>query len=473
MKINLLLIIMAALVLGACKTESTAITEKPIVNFDSLAITPPMGWNSWGCYGLEVNEQQVRAVADYMALHLKEYGWQYIVIDFGWYLPPEFKTAMINSKDPAQNLDQYGRLMPDTIKFPSAKNGIGFKALAGYIHSKGLKIGIHMMRGIPWDAITKATPIKGTDYFAPDVANVNDTCPWSYFMRGVNIKKPGGQEYYNSVLELYASWGIDMVKVEDILNPFHLDEIEGLHNAVINVEEPIVLCLSTGASPLSQMAYMAKNAHTWRIAPDFWDDWAMLKRQFAYIAQWDSVRELIPLQNRWPDADMLPIGKLRKDGGDPWTATVLLHSTIEKVTDEYSRFTDTEKYTLMTLWCIFKSPLMIGGYLPENDSVTCKIITNEEVIAVNQKSENNHEIRNSNGIVIWTADVPGSNAKYVALFNTNDGKPEKITVSWKETGLDGELTVRDLWAKRDLGKFTGEFSASIEAHGCKLIKVSR
>jgi hypothetical protein len=164
------------------------------------------------------------------------------------------------------------------------------------------------------------------------------------------------------------------------------------------------------------------------------------------------------------------MGKLRKTGGDEWIAAQL-GTTIDKVTNDYSHFTDTEKYTLFTLWCIFRSPLILGGYLPENDSVTYKIITNEEVIAVDQQSEDNYQVRNSAGIVIWIADQPGTKAKYVAMFNLNDGKPEAITISWQEVGVDGELTVRDLWGKKDLGKFTGEFTATVEAHGCSLVKI--
>jgi alpha-galactosidase len=466
MKTNLLLCILAAFVLGACNTKKAALTEKPMVNFDSLAVTPPMGWNSWDCLGLDANETQIKVVADYMAENLKRYGWEYVVIDAGWYHPKELITAAWHMNNPTQNLDKYGRLIPDTVKYPSARGGIGLKALADYVHSKGLKFGIHVMRGIPWNAVAKNTPIKGTSYFATDVANLQDTCEWSSIMKGVNMEKHGAQEYYNSVYELYAEWGVDFVKVDDMSYPYHTAEIEGVHNAIINSKAPIVLSLSPGPAPVDQRAHLVKNAHMWRISGDFWDDWKWLKRQFGLCNQWDSIHT----PGHWPDADMLPIGKLRKTGGDAWIASQL-GSTIEKVTDEYSRFTDAEKYTLFTLYSIFRSPLMLGGYLPENDSVTYKILTNEEVIAVNQNSEKNHEIRNKNGIVIWIADVPGTKAKYIALFNTNDGKPLMINVSWKEIALDGELTVRDLWAKKDLGKFTGKFSASIEAHGCRLIKI--
>jgi len=469
MKTELFLLTIAFLGLAACNPSTKKDNKQnPVVTFDSLAVTPPMGWNSWDCLGLDANEDQVKSVVDYMALHLKQYGWEYVVIDAGWYHPKELITANWQIKNPSQNIDKYGRLIPDTLKYPSAKNGVGFKAVADYIHSKGLKFGIHVMRGIPWNAVANNAPIKGTNYYAHDVANFKDTCSWSKTMKGVNMEKPGAQEYYNSVYEMYAEWGVDFVKVDDISNPYHRSEIEGVHQAILNSKSAIVLSLSPGPAPVTEWAHLEKNAHMWRISGDFWDNWKWLKRQFGICSQWDSIHT----PGHWPDADMLPIGKLRKTGGDAWTASQL-GSTIAEVTDEYSRFTDTEKYTLMTLWSIFKSPLMIGGYLPENDSVTYKIITNEEVIAVDQQSENNHEVRNQNGMVIWTADLPGSKSKYVAVFNTNDGKAEPISVTWSEIGVSGELKVRDLWAKKDLGNFSEKISLSVEPHGCRLIKIGQ
>jgi alpha-galactosidase len=465
-KTKLIIAVVIITVLYACNSNIEDKKAYTMPGFDSLAMTPPMGWNSWDCLGLDANEDQIKAVADYMSEKLKKYGWEYVVIDAGWYHPEELITAESQTFNPVQNIDNYGRLIPDTIKYPSAKAGVGFKALAGYIHSKGLKFGIHVMRGIPWNAVAKNTPVKGTGYNAADIANLKDTCAWSQIMKGINMEKPGAQEYYNSVFELYAEWGIDFVKVDDISMPYHSADIEGVHKAIMNSKAPIILSLSPGPAPVNQIEHQAKNAHMWRISGDFWDDWKWLKRQFGLVNQWDSIH----IPGHWPDADMLPIGKLRKTGGDAWIAEQL-GSTIDSVTNEYSRFTDTEKYTLFTLYSIFRSPLMLGGYLPENDSVTFRIITNEEVIAVNQKSENNHEFSNNNGIIIWIADVPGSESKYIAIFNINDGKPLEVTVNWYEIGINGEQMVRDLWTKTNLGKFNKELIVSVEAHGCKLLKV--
>lgn len=450
----------------ACNIQPTTKVADQTPVFDSLATTPPMGWNSWDCLGVDASEEQVRAVVDYMATNLKQYGWEYIIIDMGWFHPKELITANARDRNPQQNLDSFGRLIPDTVKYPSAKGGAGFKILANYIHSKGLKFGFHVMRGIPWNALTNNTPIEGTTHFASEIADLADTCEWSHVMKGVNMTKPGAQEYYNSVYQLYASWGVDFVKVDDISRPYHRAEIEGVHKAIQLSGAPIVLSLSPGEAPITEWDHLAKNAHMWRISGDFWDQWKWLKKQFELCHRWDSTHT----PGHWPDADMLPIGKLRITGGDDWIASQL-GATREEVSNEYSRFTDPEKYTLMTLWCMFRSPLMLGGYLPENDSVTTQLITNSEVLAINQHSKNNRELKNEDGLVIWVADQPGTGAKYVALFNTNDGPPKPVAVSWAGLGLTGSLPVRDLWGKNNLGKMEGTFSATIEAHGCRLIKV--
>ena len=245
-------------------------------------------------------------------------------------------------------------------------------------------------------------------------------------------------------------------------------EIEGVRKAIDHSKRDIVYSLSPGESPISESKHLAENSNLWRVSGDFWDGWKYLKHQFELLRKWDKFDQ----PGRWPDADMLPIGKLRKTGGDAWIAS-LLGKSIAEVTDEYSRFTDTEKYTLMTLWCVFKSPLILGGYLPENDAVTTKLITNAEVIAVNQKAIHRRELKNENGLVIWISEEPGTGAKYVAMFNLNDGNARKISVSWKELGLAGKLKVRNLWTKKTIGKFENEYSAEVEAHGCVLVRIGK
>lgn len=166
--------------------------------------TAPMGWNSLDCYGAAVTEDIVRRNAEFMAEHLKEYGWEYIVVDIQWYEP----YAATNEYHPFADvvMDEYGRLLPAVNRFPSAANGAGFGPLAEYVHSFGLKFGIHIMRGIPRQAVHQNTKIMNSDRHAREIAKTNSICAWNTDMYGVDPEKDGAREYYNSIFELYASW---------------------------------------------------------------------------------------------------------------------------------------------------------------------------------------------------------------------------------------------------------------------------
>lgn len=436
-------------------------SEKP----QPIAQKPPMGWNSWDCFGVDVTEAQVKANTDFIAEKLAKFGWEYVVVDLAWYLTPDWTTRTFKEQHPPQSIDEFGRLIPDLCKFPSA-GGNGFKPVAEYVHSKGLKFGIHIMRGIPRQAVEQNCPILGSKYTARDIVAPADTCVWYDGLLGINMNHPGGQAYYQSIVQLYADWGVDYIKADDMGQPYHAAEIAGLHNAIAAAGRPIVLSLSPGAAPIDQLDHLRQNANLWRISPDFWDDWQFLYRQFKLCKLWEGT----PIANHWPDADMLPIGKLRKTGPDDYIAEHM-GKTAEEITDEYSRFTDIEKQTLLTLWYIFRSPLMLGGHLPETDEITLNLITNAEALAVNQASENNHQVYRNDPAVVWAADVPQSRDKYVALFNLGDSETITVSVGWDAVGLSGRCVVRDLWAGKDLGEFSSLFSAEIPPHRSGLYRV--
>ncbi|MCX6926718.1 MAG: NPCBM/NEW2 domain-containing protein [Verrucomicrobia bacterium] len=373
--------------------------------FYSWAKTPPMGWNSWDCYGAAVNEAQTRANADYMAAHLKVHGWEYIVVDIQWYEPraggwgyrPDAELAM----------DQWGRLLPATNRFPSAVDGKGFTTLAGYCHGLGLKFGVHLLRGIPRQAVAKDTPILGTAYRATAIADKTQPCPWNGDMWGVDMSKPGAQEYFDSVFKLLAAWGVDFIKIDDLSAPYHKAEIEGYRTAIDRCGRSMVFSTSPGDTPVEEGAHVATNANMWRIRGDFWDDWPALKAQFDRLYRWTPYRG----EGHYPDADMLPLGAVRQPNG--WT-----------------QFSKDEQITHMTLWSIAKSPLIFGGHLPKNDAWTLSLLTNDEVIAVNQLSTDNKQLFREGDAIAWTAKKPGATGKYLALFNAADIKflsPDKAT----------------------------------------------
>jgi alpha-galactosidase len=427
----------------------------------SLAKTPPMGWNSWDCFGVSVTEDEVKANADFISKKLKSLGWEYIVVDLGWYSPHAGKD---NYKKPGleQLIDQYGRLIPAPNKFPSSDEGRGFKPLADYIHRLGLKFGLHVMRGIPVQAVERNTPILGSRARARDIAQPEDVCFWYKAMYGINCTRDGAQAYYDSIAKLYASWGVDFIKADDMnswdgdsqsLNrpcPYHTDEIEALVSGIRKTGRAVVLSLSPGGAQVCNANHLRSHANMWRISSDFWDNWDALSKQFDRCRLWSPY----VAEGNWPDADMLPIGRIGIRG--------------EIGEDRSTNFTPDEQCTLMTLWFIFRSPLMFGGHLPASDALALSQITNVETLAVNQSSSNNRELFHRGTQIGWIADVPNTEDKYLALFNIGD-LPTDITATFQEMGLNGaECKVRDLWAKENLGSFKEEFTIRINPHGAGL-----
>ncbi len=425
--------------------------------FQKWAERPPMGWNSYNCFGAAVNEAEIKGNAEMMAAHLKRTGWEYIVVDYCWYYP--YVGALNNPPQtmdyqPSLPMDQYGRLLPAVDRFPSAREE-GFKMLGDYIHSLGLKFGIHVMRGIPREAVARKMPVKGTGFTADQIADKNSICQWLNLMYGVDMAKPGAQEYYNSLFELYAEWGVDYVKVDDISTPYHAEEIEAVRKAIDNCGRRIVLSLSPGdETPGEQAKHVMQNANLWRISADFWDAWPQLEEQFELLHKWEKYSG----PGHWPDADMIPIGLLNRRGPG--------HGL-----ERRSNFTDIEKFTLMTLWSIGKSPLMYGGDLMMMRPEELLLLTNEEVLAANQNSENNRQLFRKGAYIAWTADVPGASDKYLAVFNTGENNNAEIPIDLSELGFDKKVTIRDLWKKENIGDFINTFSPVIEPHGSGLFLI--
>ena len=413
-----------------------------------------MGWNSWDCFGATVNEAQTRSNTDAMAATLKPHGWQYVVVDIQWYEPKARGFDYNRNADLA--MDASGRLMPATNRFPSAANGAGFKPLADYVHGKGLKFGLHLLRGIPRQAVDRNLPIKGSQIRAADIAARNSTCAWNTDMYGVDMDKPGAQDYYDSVFELAASWGVDFVKVDDLSRPYHKAEIEAIRRAIDRAGRPIIFSTSPGETPVGEGASIQANANMWRISDDFWDQWKPLKEQFKRLHDWTPYRG----PGHFPDADMLPLGAIRQVGDGPGHPA-------------HTRFSKDEQRTMMTLWCIARSPLIMGGDLTKLDPWTLSLLTNDEVIAVNQRSTGNRQLFDRNGLIAWIAEVPGSTDRYVALFNTTESGANVPLVA-SDLGLTGPLTFRDLWAERPATDATAESIApQVPPHGACLYRVRR
>ncbi|MDR1011630.1 MAG: glycoside hydrolase family 27 protein, partial [Opitutaceae bacterium] len=321
--------------------------------FHAWAKTPPMGWNSWDCFGTTITEEQARAQAGAQAEKLKPFGWDILTVDIQWYEP----NSKGHDYKPGASLamDTHSRLIPAPNRFPSSAGGAGFKPLADYIHAKGLRFGIHIMRGIPRQAVRANTPILGTTARAADIADQSSICKWNPDMFGVDMSKPGAQAYYDSLFKLYASWGVDFVKVDDIARPYDATqqaEIEAIRKAITASGRPIVLSLSPGDTPLARGAHVMTHANLWRISDDFWDNWKLLLEMFPRVDKWTPYRT----EGAWPDADMLPFGIIRFD--------------------KPTRFTRDEQILCMTLWCIARSPLILGADMTKLDAFTLSLLTN-------------------------------------------------------------------------------------------------
>ncbi|MEO5685332.1 MAG: glycoside hydrolase family 27 protein [Chitinophagaceae bacterium] len=428
-----------------------------------IAATPPLGWNSYNCFGSAVHEDEVKANADYMAQHLKQFGWQYIVVDFLWSYDnppgsnignPFQKTLQDGSYIPWLTMDKWGRLTPQPNKFPSAFGGKGFKPLSDYVHGQGLKFGIHVMRGIPRQAVWAKTPVMGAPGITADmIADTSSVCPWMNHMYGLNMTKPGAQAYLNSILQLYAAWEVDFIKVDDLSRPYSNAEVEGYKKAIDQSGRPMVLSLSPGATPVAQAAHATQYSNMWRMADDFWDNWKEILAMMNYAKQWEGIGG----NGHWPDCDMLQLGKLSKRG--------------PVGQERYSRFTEDELYTHITFWSIYKSPLMIGGNMPENRELELKLLTNNEVLAVNQQGENPKQLLKTDSTMIWISQAPGGKDFYVAMFNIGNNSSNNV-LDFKLLNLKGKISVRDLWNKTSLGVFKKEFSKKVNAHGALLLKLS-
>ncbi|MGG1635296.1 glycoside hydrolase family 27 protein [Paenibacillus sp. NRS-1760] len=418
------------------------------------AATPPMGWNSWDCYGASVREDEVRGNAAYMAEHLRDYGWEYVIVDIQWY-EPGANSSQYRPFVPLE-MDEYSRLQPAANRFPSAANGQGFKPLADYVHSLGLKFGIHMMRGIPRQAVHADTSLLGTNITARQIAHPNSICPWNTDMYGVDASKDGAQQYYNSLFDLYASWGVDFVKVDDIaasrIYGIHLDEIKLIHHAIEQCGRPMVLSLSPGPAPLEHAGALAEHANMWRMTDDYWDLWHLLYEMFERCEKWAPHAR----DGAWPDCDMLPLGHLgirSVDGGG---------------SDRWTRFTRDEQVTMMSLWAIFRSPLMFGGEMRDNDEWTLSLLTNEEVLSLHRNGRGARQLYREQDRIAWTAQ--GDDALYVALFNASD-QEDTVAVTLAQLGLADAPLVRNLWTRENLGSLN-ELSFSLPPHGSLLLKLT-
>ncbi|HEX3628001.1 MAG TPA: putative Ig domain-containing protein [Verrucomicrobiae bacterium] len=445
----------------ARNSEGTAKTKITIACDDTLALTPPMGWNSYDAFGDSVMESEVVSNATWLAKHLQPFGWDTVVVDFRWYDSLADGVRVQNPE--GVTIDAFGRCIPPTNRFPSATGGAGFKNLANQLHAMGLKFGIHIMRGIPRKAVEQNLPIAGSSFTTAQAVlpkdDLNRTCIWNRDMFGVDATTEAGKAWYNSIAKQYAEWGVDYIKCDDIANMFRgrtyeSNEIAALSSALEQSGRSIVLSLSPGPAPVDCTAHLQRFANLWRISNDFWDNWKSLNHNFDLFGQW--YQHGIP--GHWPDGDMIPFGHICQRNCD-------VHP------GRWTRFTHDEQLTLMSLWALAPSPLMLGANLPDNDEWTTALLTNPEVLAVNQDVLGQQGCRRGitpSGAEIWTKKLAAGSLA-VGFFNRSE-KTIALDYRWRELGIKGSPKVRDLWIRQDLGRERG-FVTQLPRHACMLYEV--
>ena len=417
-----------------------------------LASTPPMGWNSWDCYGTTVTEDEVLANARIMAERLLPHGWDTLVVDIAWY-DPTARSHGYNAGAPLE-LDAHGRQMPAPHRFPSAADGAGFGPLADQVHALGLKFGLHIIRGIPRLAVERDLPILGTEWTAAQVADLEHVCAWNPDNYGLNHDHPGAQAYYDAQVAQFAAWGVDFIKADDMQAPYYEREIAAYARAIERSGRDIALSLSPGTHLSTEhVEHLRAHAQMWRISDDLWDRWEDVHAQFARLARWAPFQQ----SGGWADADMLPLGRIgiRAERGEP----------------RHSRLTLDEQRTLLSLWCMGRSPLMLGGDLPTSTAETFDLLSTPAIAEVLQGSTGGRELLREplegGELIVWKATATGSDRVYAAVFWTGEeGHDARVALSSILGVGHGPVAATDLWPASSPARVDGDsLTAAVPPHG--------
>jgi len=393
---------------------------------------PPAGWNSYDCYGVFINEKQALENLDYFIKRLKPFGYEYFVIDAGWYMDHKFSSDY-NEEDYKPNIDKYGRFVASPVNFPN-----GLKYLADACHAGGVKFGVHIMRGIPRVACERNTPIMYSSCSANDIVDKDSICTWGPLGYGVDTTKPGAQEYYDSVVAYLAENRIDFIKADDIVE--FPDEIEILAKAIDKVERPIILSLSPGNETFAgNWDTFKQYGNMVRITRDIWDLATHANLVLDLWERWENYGD----SDCWLDLDMLPLGGIQVHVPENTTeeaCPVLGHH-------RQSNLTHAQKKTFITQRAMAASPLFFGGDLPSTPNSDFELVTNAEILACNRNGVVGKKIFGQRHIDIrHVIEKKQMEHGWIGIFNRQP-LARKITVTAAEMGFNKGFPAKmlDVW----------------------------
>ena len=407
------------LLFGLLMAGATAMAQEEMATFRTWAMTPPMGWNSWDCYYSSVTEKEVLQNAQYLVDNdLVRHGWEYVVIDIRWYCNhPSLGGGNYNQRgDQDYVLDDYGRYLPSPSRFPSCMQdgqNVGFKPLADKLHEMGLKLGIHIMRGVPKSVVGSSYKLKGSETTPWSQVYNGTTSPCTWLKDNLLVRNnEAGQLYYNSIMDLYAEWGVDFLKIDDLSRPFYTDEIHMIRHAIDQTGRPIVLSLSPGKTQYTYAQECLDNANMWRMMDDLWDNWSAVDAVFGEADVWSQYAR----PGNYADCDMLPLGQIAMTIGDAGYTSAQ--------SGRWTNLTQNEQLTMMSLWGICHSPLFFGGEMTKNDAFTLSLLNNEEYHRMHKYGVDARQLFNDEdeGRVAWSSTDPATGNKYLALFQRDNSR---------------------------------------------------
>lgn len=441
-----------------------------------LAEKPPLGWNSFDSYGVYLHEEAALANIETFAEKLKPHDYEYFVIDAGWFGEFDLVEGTLYPKEKhakKMNFNEYGLLQPSKTYFPN-----GLQPIIDRCHELGLKFGLHLMRGIPREAVHQNLPIKGTDYKAADIADTTSICVWNHQNYGVDMSKPGAQEFYNSLMNQMAEWGVDFIKYDDIV-PYP-EEVEAVAKAIAQCGRPMVLSLSPGDKVHNDAVDFYKKANMLRVTPDIWDDQHGIKLCFDAWRKWQGNEQ----PGFWIDMDMIPFGKLQLMAPKPdevpedlskWEIQKAKkkgqYTNVELLAGKgwtrQSEFTKDEMYTFITMRAMAASPLMMGGDLPTLDDFSLSLITNNEVLKCNQNGVMGKLVYDTDSIEIWQTPEKNSDNGWIGIFNRSNNEKAINSILEKISFTNtNDFVFTDIWRDEKMQVF----DAIINANGVVFIR---